>query len=56
MSSPTVGAWKALKTGLTNNMLSPKELKESSTLFKSPKYININKSEVLSKPTTSQKQ
>ena len=24
LGSPTVGAWKALKTGLTNNMLSPK--------------------------------
>jgi hypothetical protein len=48
MTSPTGGAWKALKTGLTsNNMVSPKEIKDSASFFKSPKYISVNKSEVL---------
>lgn len=46
------GTWKALKTGLTTQVLSPKELKDNASFFKSPKYISMNKSEVIKKHGT----
>jgi hypothetical protein len=48
-----MGTWKALKSGLTvNTVVSPKDIKDKAALFKSPKYISINKSEIMSKPGT----
>ena len=48
-----MGTWKALKSGLTvNAVVSPKDIKDKAALFKSPKYISINKSDVMGKPGT----
>lgn len=44
----TSGSWKALKNNVSS-VYSPKDIKEKAALYKSPKYISINKNEPLAK-------
>lgn len=46
--------WKGVKANVSS-VYSPKDIKDKTALFKTPKYININKSEVMSKINISKK-
>lgn len=47
-NSLSTTTWKAIRTNLASN-ISPKDIKDKGYLYKSPKYININKSETFYK-------
>lgn len=49
-NSLSTTTWKAIRSNLAYN-ISPKDIKDKGYLYKSPKYININKSETFYKPT-----
>ena len=42
------GSWKNLKSNVSS-VYSPKDVRDKAALYKSPKYININKNEPLTK-------
>lgn len=44
-STLTNNTWKSVKTNLPQNVISPKDIKDKAALYKSPKYISINKVE-----------
>jgi len=44
-STLTNNTWKSIKTNLPQNVISPKDIKDKAALYKSPKYISINKVE-----------
>lgn len=44
-STLTNNTWKSIKTNLPQTVISPKDIKDKAALYKSPKYISINKVE-----------
>jgi hypothetical protein len=51
MSGTLNAGWKPVKSSLTT-VISPKDVKDKTAVFKSPKYINISKNESGFKATT----